>query len=107
MLVQDANHPRAFWKMGRIVDLISGRDVVTRGARVRVQAGRGVRVLNRPIQLLYPLEVNDLEYPRTTESVNVDNEMSKTTVAEQRPKRVAAKRAQHRIRDCIAELDTQ
>ena len=38
--------------------LLKGSDGAMGGARVRVQSGNGFTVLNRPIQHLYPLEVN-------------------------------------------------
>ena len=57
MLVGSDDLKRLQWPMARIVELISGRDNVTRTARVRTQHG----TLLRPIQKLYPLEVSSAE----------------------------------------------
>ena len=47
------------WKLGRIKKLIVGRDGQSRGATVSVASkGRNHTTLNRPLQLLYPLEID-------------------------------------------------
>ena len=49
-----------FWNIGKIEELIIGRDGEVRTARVRVYNGQGKsHLLNRPVQKLYPIEVND------------------------------------------------
>uniref|UniRef100_A0A1X7VTQ6 DUF5641 domain-containing protein n=1 Tax=Amphimedon queenslandica TaxID=400682 RepID=A0A1X7VTQ6_AMPQE len=58
VLIHDET-PRGLWKMGRIEETIVGRDGQIRGAVVRVKSG-GVSAFNRrPLQGLYPLEVQD------------------------------------------------
>ena len=59
VIVHEEGLPRSFWKLGRIQYLITGKDGVTRGATVRVEGG-GQRhaTLNRPLKLLYPLEIS-------------------------------------------------
>ena len=60
VLVHDETHPRSYWKMGKVERLLMSKDGQSRGADVRVQ-GRGSsggRLLRRPLQLLYPLEVS-------------------------------------------------
>ena len=66
LLVHDANHPRAVWQLGKVEQLIVSEDGQTRGARVKVVTKGGKRsILKRPVQLLYPLEVNcDLQIGR-------------------------------------------
>jgi hypothetical protein len=53
VIVHEEGLPRSFWKLGRIQDLIVGRDGRTRGATVRI-AGKNQRFtsLNCPLQLL-------------------------------------------------------
>ena len=46
--------PRGAWKMGRITELITGRDGEVRAAKVLLPSGCTV---NRPLNCLYPLEV--------------------------------------------------
>lgn len=66
VVVHDASLPRGFWKIGRIEEVIPGRDGRVRGAVVRLSTGSGV--LRRPIQLLYPLEVHSDGVSSTTNS---------------------------------------
>ena len=59
VIVYDDQRPRSFWRIGKIESILIGVDGKTRGARVQVQSKTGRRtVLNRPIQHLYPLEIN-------------------------------------------------
>ena len=58
VLMYDEDHPRIFWKLAKVESLLKGSDGAVRGARVRVRRGNGFTVLNRPVQHLYPLEVN-------------------------------------------------
>ena len=58
VVVRDDTLPRSFWKLGRIQDVITGRDGVIRGAAVKVASrDRQFTLLWRPIQHLYPLEI--------------------------------------------------
>jgi hypothetical protein len=59
VLVFDENLKRGFWKLGRIESLIVGRDEVVRGAKVRVMTTGNPVYLNRPVQKLYPVELNE------------------------------------------------
>ena len=46
------------WKLGKVEELIVGKDSVIRGAVVRIsRSGKPSVLLKRPLQLLYPLEV--------------------------------------------------
>ena len=59
VVVHSSDQPRGFWKLGRVKNVIVGRDGAIRGATVRVAGqGRQATTLNCPIQLLYPLEVS-------------------------------------------------
>ena len=56
--VYDEGHPRGLWRLGRIEDLIQGADGKVRGVYVKVMSKKGyAKVLRRPIQHIYPLEV--------------------------------------------------
>ena len=68
VIVHDESLPCSFWKLGRVDKLITGKDGQTRGATVSIASnGRHSTSLNRPLQLLYPLEIN---HPFSTNSSN-------------------------------------
>ena len=59
VIVHEEGLPHSFGKVGRIQDLIVGKEGKTRGATIRVAGkNRHFTSLNRPLQLLYPLEIN-------------------------------------------------
>ena len=59
VVVQNDGQPRGFWKLARVEDIIMGKDGKIRGAAVRVADKQGRPItLHRPIQCLYPLEIN-------------------------------------------------
>ena len=66
VIIHDEGLPRGFWKLGKVEKLIAGRDSAVRGAVLRLSSGTGT--LQRPIQLLYPLEVREVPVPGTTSS---------------------------------------
>ena len=55
VLIKDETS-RGCWKIGKVVHLFKSRDGQTRSARVRLSPAR---VLNRPLNLLYPIEVSN------------------------------------------------
>ena len=59
VVVQTEGQPRGFWKLAKVERMITGQDGVTRGAVIRV-AGKGkqLKTLSRPVQHLFPLEIN-------------------------------------------------
>jgi hypothetical protein len=94
VIVKGENKNRNTWKLGKIVRLITGRDGVVRG--VELQTGKGR--LERPLQLIYPLELHcdqeDVE--RETPPLNAQ-------AKEFRPKRKAAENAAAKINKVLAE----
>ncbi|XP_028415553.1 uncharacterized protein LOC114538695 [Dendronephthya gigantea] len=54
VIIQDEAKNRNHWKMGIVEELISGRDGIVRGAKVRTAISK----LERAIQHLYPLELS-------------------------------------------------
>ena len=58
VIIHTEDLPRSLWKMGRVEELIRGKDGVVRGASIRVQAKETrSKLLRRPIQKLYPVEL--------------------------------------------------
>ena len=98
--VYDEDHPRGLWRLGRIEELIPGADGKIRGVRVKVVSKGGqVKIIRRPIQHIYPLEVQSKS---TGEEVKVEESRS-TPVTESsdpvwpRSTRKSAANAQDRI----------
>ena len=59
VIVQETDQPRGFWRLAKIEDLITGSDGQVRGARILTRTvGNRLNYLQRPAQLLYPLEVH-------------------------------------------------
>ena len=66
VLIQEEGVKRNKWPMGIIRDLIFGNDGEVRGALLQKTGGDGtLQTINRPIQKLYPLEI-DMPHPRET-----------------------------------------
>ena len=95
---------RAFWKLCKVSELLTGKDGNVRAARVEVTSSRGKHLFRRPIQHLVPLEIranfSDLHtqpqakdaqaqaQENSTPAVSIDNNAA--NAAAQRPKRNAA-----------------
>ena len=58
VVIYDENERRGFWRLGLIEELILGTDGHVRGAKVKVSTGGKPTLWQRPVQRLYPLEVN-------------------------------------------------
>ena len=123
VVVHSEERPRGFWKLARVEDTIIGRDGQTRGAVVRVHAkGNRTLILQRPIQRLYPLEINcHIEDSKEdelhiSENVSISNQEETTMVECQhstddarltrRPRRAAALKARDRVNACMYELNS-
>ena len=81
---------------GVIIELITGRDGVIRGAKVRT----GKSILERPVQFLYPMELNCEVATERSETVKLNPEAPEF---EAKSKRDAAKAAELRIKDIVQE----
>ena len=83
VIVHDESLPRSFWKLGRVDKLITGRDGQTRGATVSIASnGRHSTTLNRPLQLLYPLQINHTfatNSPRPTDATRATPETTSSS----------------------------
>ena len=100
VLVHDENHPRTFRKLGRVERLIEGHDGLVRAAVVRVASESGTTTQMRPVQLLYPLELNDLGTVETENAEKVEAER-----AANRPRRNAAEIAKLKMSLQMQEFD--
>ena len=65
VMIHDDGLKRSRWAMGIVEETISGNDGVIRGARLRRLSSDGKhQVIERPIQKLYPLEINHEKYSK-------------------------------------------
>ena len=109
VLVHD-DKPRGFWKLARVEEVITGQDGNVRGAVVRVSSEKGrSTMLRRPLQRLYPLEIEsgvEGEGTRDASEANgtgslegVDaTDQEEDVVVAARSKRVAAIQARDQIK---------
>ena len=57
VIVYEENVKWVFWKIGKVEEVIRGRDGAVRGAKVQVITKGKLVVINRPVQKLHSLEV--------------------------------------------------
>ncbi|XP_028410372.1 uncharacterized protein LOC114532993 [Dendronephthya gigantea] len=89
VIVKSEEKNRGKWRLGIVQSLITGKDGIVRGARLRV----GQSNIERAVQHLYPMELScDAELKPATSKLRAD-------VPEFRPKRNAAAIAECRIKD--------
>jgi uncharacterized protein YoxC len=95
VLIRGEERNRGHWRIGIVEKLIKGRDKVVRGARLRT----GKSYLERPVQLLFPLELScDMPPPKDKESTPMN-----ANAPVFRPKRKAAQAARELLANIAAE----
>ena len=99
VLIKD-NVPRGCWKVGKVVSLVSRHDGCVRSAKVSLSSGR---VIARPLNLLYPLEVCEGASEPTESNEKQPSVSSKEESKKQRKIRTAAKRAKKKIKQMLSE----
>ena len=96
VIVKSQERNRSFWRLGNLDQLIAGRDGVVQDAKLLV----GQSHVERPVQLLYPLELSYDEDNHRERAVTLNPD-----AAVFRPRRDAAAAAEHRVKDIVqAEL---
>ena len=77
VVIHSDNQPRGFWKLGRVIETLSGPDGEPRGALLQVVGkGRSATRLRRPIQRLYPLEISGTKTSQPRAETNSPNNNS-------------------------------
>ena len=111
VIVHDESLPRGLWKLGRIQELLIGQDGLPRSALVRVATrDQQYTLLKRPLQLLYPLEVAGAQETETSVEQSQQDGCptpSKVPVAVKRPCRVAAMKANERMKALAQEEELE
>ena len=85
VMIKGESKKRGRWKIGIISELFQGKDDQIRGARVKTPRG----YLDRPIQLLYPLELHCNRYKIKSKQHESDKKKLNVEAKEFRPKRTA------------------
>lgn len=116
VLVHDEHQPRGFWKLARVKETIVGKDGRVRGAVLKLPAKDGqTTLLRRPLQLLYPLEINCQVGEQTSakedsnsadegELEQTDEEAPSERATCRRSQRTAARQANNQLKACLFEL---
>ena len=100
VVVYAEGQPRNYWKLGVIEKLMLGGDGVVRAASVKATSKGKSKTLCRPIQHLYPLEVQCSPEEETSQAEPVDLEPahdSERRSGQKHPRRAAAVRARDRV----------
>ena len=92
--------PRGTWRMGIVTKLTKSRDGESRAATVRLPS-KGT--LNRPLNLLYPLECSDSDHEEIQNS-NSESTVSEDTIGNSRPIRRAALKARSWLQKTLKDL---
>ena len=105
VLIAEQGVQRGLWRLALVESLIVGADGKARGAKLRSVSKSGKPVhLQRPVQLLYPVEVNDEE--STTSTLVRDDSPTAASTCEPdgstaRSRRAAAQKCDEKRRDLI------
>lgn len=99
VLVHEDNVKRSNWKMGKVLELIAGKDGEVRGAKLKlITKGKPIFV-NRAVQKLYPLEVCSVTRESDEGNINpVGNAVKQTPSGREVPRRAAALDSRWRTR---------
>ena len=98
VIVKSDEQPRASWKLGRVMAVNQSHDTLIRSARVLMP---NHRVLTRPVNQLFPLELHCVSQPAPAQPAP-----DSTSSAATRPARSAALDAQRRLADLFCDTSS-
>ena len=81
VLVYDEKQPRQNWKIGRITELITSSDNKVRAAKVKL---RNKNIIRRPVNRLYPVEVDTVEYNKNKPNIEAEKAKSDNNIPNKR-----------------------
>ena len=103
VLIKD-DLPRGNWRLGRITDLIKSYDNHTRAAKVLLPTNR---VINRPLNLLYPVEcpseMNRDNYRQDDKNIPTSDQPTDEKTRRKPPTRDAAQSAMRKIKEQLKQ----
>ena len=104
LIKDDRPLPRYRWKIGRVVELVEGRDSHVRGAKLRTISDAGdSSSCYRPIQKLIPFEINedcDESYDDNIENEIGDNARNVANTEKRTPRKAAIEGTLRRLQNC-------
>ena len=101
VLVKDENQSHGSWRLGCIIELITGADQEVHSARVRLP---NHNIICRAINLLFPLEVkSDQELVDSKHETDTTDPVDNSISTSNRPIRQAATHAKEKIRSCLTD----
>ena len=90
VLLYEDHVPRGKWKMAKVIQLIPSKDGIVRGVKLQVGNVKGkISYVKRPIEKLYPLEIEAKERHDQNAAEQIDN-LDGAIIQHQRQKRAAA-----------------
>ena len=106
VIVYEDRVKRNRWKMAVIENLIKGKDNQVRGAKVRVITKGKVVRLNRPVQMLYPIEVGE-SVPELPQNPQGQVERQRSVQRRDIPRRAATLDAAWKMREMTNQSNDQ
>ena len=100
VIVRFEQKNRGAWMLGVLTELITGKDGVIRGTRVRT----GKSTIERPVQFLYPMKLSCDNTDERPKAVKLNPEAPEFRT---RPKREAAIAASLRIRHAVDQKNIE
>jgi hypothetical protein len=81
LIKDDEPAPRTQWRMGRVLELVRGRDGQVRGARLRVLSKAGKQSsVHRPVQRLIPFEIREKPTVNSEKDADVEKDSGEELV---------------------------
>ena len=100
VIIEETHVPRSRWNIRQVQEFVTSIDGFNRGRKLRVIGKRWHNFIKRPVNKLYPLEIQDLDNSVVKNSENddaIDYGRANT------PKRLAAEREGHWFDDWISK----
>ena len=108
VIVHDQDHPRGFWKVAKVERMLSGKDghVCSTVLAVASRSGQPT-TLQRPLQLLYPLEFNHRGDTEVVSKLNEQHSQTEDHVEDSdheqdEPLTIMLRIPQHQLKKCSA-----
>ena len=100
VIIHENGVKRHKWKVGKIERLIKGNDDVIRGAELAYKIDGKEHKISRPLQLLYPLEINERHVISRQQEINMKEKKEENDITEN-------KNANGTIRENTREIERE